>query len=432
MKKLVALVLATILVLSVCALALAETKDPITVTMWHTRGAGKNGDMIQSSVDEFNATIGLEKGIVVEHLYQGGYVPTKSAIMNAIATGDPDIIPEIVVLERAAGTPDFAIDGRLVNLQPYVDAAGIDMQDFQQTLLGFSYYEGELIALPYIRSTPVYYYNKTMFDAAGLVAPVTIEDLETVGKALTKKNDAGETEVYGFLLLNDPAWFIANMLWQMDSGLFSEDGKTIPCLEDGTMEKALTAWRRWVDEGWCAVPAATSASNNMTDMFYNGKLGSFFASCGSMANILATAEFEVGVAFLPTWGTPSAPTGGGNIALLKDNPQEYIDAAWEFIAFLMTGEQIAQNSITTGYLASTKSSVETDAIKALWEAQPQFKVAFEQLAIGNELPWCAFKADFEDQLTIVCGELIQSQTITPAEAIAKLKETAEEIYMEYN
>lgn len=431
MKKLFALLLVTVMLVSAFGVALAQSSDPVTVTIWHNRGAGKNGEMLDSSVAEFNETIGKEKGIVVKSLYQGGYDDSKSAIMTALATGDQEIIPEIVVLERASGVPDFAIEGELVNLQPYVDASGLDMNDFQQVLLGFSYYNDELISLPYIRSTPLYYYNKTMFDAAGLTAPKTIEELEADGKALTKKNDAGETTTYGFLLDNDPCWFIANMLWQMDSALFSDDGKHIVCLEDGTLEKALTAWRQWVDDGWCAAPASANAHDTMMDMFFNGNLASFFASSGSLSNVLTNANFEVGVAYLPTWGTPSAPTGGGNIALLKNNPQEQIDAAWEFINFLMTPEQVAKNAAMTGYLPTTKSAAETDTMKKLWAEHPQYKVAFDQLSIGHELPWCGFKADYEDQMYIVCGELIQSQTITAQEAVVKLTEAADEIYAEY-
>ena len=426
MKKLLALVLAAVMVLSLAAVAHAD--EPIVVTMWHTRGSGANGDRIQQSVDDFNNTIGAEKGIRVEHLYQGGYVATKSAIMNAIASGDQDVIPEIVVLERAAGVPDFAIEGKLVDLTPYVEAAGIDMSNFQQALLGFSYYEGELIALPYIRSTPVFYYNKTAADELGIEPPKTIEEMIEFGRKMTVVEN-GETKRYGVYMPNDPAWFIANMMWQMGSALFNDEGTRIPCLEDGCLERALTAWREWVDEGWMAPPVPSGVS--ATEQFYTGVFGSIFNSCGSMANILKNAEFEVGVVYLPYWEQPSAPTGGGNIALLKDNPQEYIDAAWEFLAFLMTDEQIATDASKTGYLPSTKTSTETDIIQNLWAEHPQYRVAFDQLENGHELPWCAFKADFEDQMTIVCGELIQSRTITAAEAIQKLQEAAEMIYLEY-
>lgn len=427
MKKVLSLVLAAVMLLSLAAIAHAD--DPIVVTIWHTRGSGANGDRIQDSVDQFNATIGAEKGIKVEHLYQGNYVKTKSAIMNAVSTGDQDLIPEIVVLERAAGVPDFAIEGKLVDLTPYVEKSGIDMSNFQQALLGFSYYEGELIALPYIRSTPVFYYNKTVADELGIEAPKTIEDMIAFGKAMTKVEN-GETVRYGVYMPNDPAWFIANMMWQMGSALFNDEGTRIPCLEDGCLLRALTAWREWVDEGWFAPPVPSGVS--ATEQFYTGVFGSIFNSCGSMANILNKADFEVGVVYLPYWEVPSAPTGGGNIALLKDNPQEYIDAAWEFLAFIMTDEQIADDAARTGYLPTTKTSTQTETIQNLWAEHPQYKVAFDQLENGRELPWCKFKADFEDQMTIVCGQLIQSREINAEEAVAKLQEAAEALYLEYD
>ena len=140
MKKLFSLLLVLTMLLSLAGIAQAEEpiEEPIKVTVWHTRGSGANGEMIAASVKEFNETIGAEKGIVVEEVYQGGYVDCKSKIMNAIATGDQNEIPEVVVLERAAGVPDFAIDGRLVDLTPYVEASGLDMDNFQQVLLGFS------------------------------------------------------------------------------------------------------------------------------------------------------------------------------------------------------------------------------------------------------------------------------------------------------
>lgn len=427
MKKLLSLVLVAVMLFSMAAIAQAD--DKIVVTVWHTRGAGSNGDMIASSVKTFNETIGAEKGIEVVELYQGGYPATKSAIMTAIGTNDQEIIPEVVVLERAAGVPDLAIEDRLVDLTPYVEKSGINMDNFQQALLGFSYYEDALVALPYIRSTPVFYYNKTMADAKNLTAPTTIEDMIAFAKALTVVDEATkETTTYGFYMPNDPAWFIANMMWQMNSSLFNDEGTSIPCLEDGALLKALTAWREWVDEGWCMIPPA---SGSISEMFLTGKMASQFASSGSMANLINKAEFEVGVCFLPYWDTPSAPTGGGNIAILKDNPQASIDAAWEFLAFLMTDEQVALNAVNTGYLPSTKTSVESEVITSLWAEKPQFRVSFDQLAIAHELPWCEFKADFEDQMTVVCGQLIQSREITAEEAIAALKDAAEMIYLEY-
>lgn len=429
MKKLVAIVAILCMALSMTPAALAD----ITIEIWHTRGSGANLEMIESSVAEFNETIGKEKGIEVVQVYQGGYVDTLTKTMNAIAAGEQ---PEIVVLERAAGVPVMAADGVLADMTPYVEASGLDLDNFAEILLAYSYdTEGQLISLPYVRSTPVFYYNKDMWDAAGLKPPETIEDLIEAGKKLTVVNETtGETEIYGFEMLNDPAWFLQNMLVQLGSNIFSEDGLSVPALEDGTLLQVLTAWREWVDDGWCAPFVSTSAEDAMKEMFYQGRLASFFASCGGMTNILknsagAETPFEVGVVYLPTWDIPSAPTGGGNIAMIGEgNTQEELDAAWEFIAFLMSDEQIAKNAANTGYLPTTKTSTEAEVLQALYAQYPQYLVAFEQLENGQEIPYSEYKADFETAWKSVCSLLIQDRSIDAEQALQMLKDEASIIF----
>jgi len=161
-------------------------------------------------------------------------------------------------------------------------------------------------------------------------------------------------------------------------------------------------------------------------MFFNGKLAMFFQSTGSMANIIkqSTANsINVGVAFLPTWDKPAAPTGGGNIAMVeRGNDKAHLDAAWEFVNFLMSDEQVAFNSVNSGYLPTTKTSVQTDIIKNKWEENPQFKVAFEQLSIAQEIPYSPYKSDVETAWRQVCSLLIQDRSINAEEAVQMLKD----------
>jgi sn-glycerol 3-phosphate transport system substrate-binding protein len=402
--------------------------EPITIEIWHTRGAGANGDQIAEAVAEFNAT--NPHGITVVEVYQGGYVDTLAKTMQAIAAGTN---PELVVLERAAGVPVLASQGVLLDMMPFAQRDGFDLGNFPEVLLGYSFYDGQLISLPYIRSTPLFYYNKALFAEAGVDrAPKTIEELIDVGRKVTKVNERGETEVYGFELLNDPAWFVQNMLYQLGSNMLSEDGSRCPALEDGTMLKVLTAWRAWVDEGWCAAPTVTNAESTMKDLFNQGKIASYFASSGGMTNILRNAEavgIEVGVAFLPTWDKPAAPTGGGNIAIIQRNKNDQqMAAAWEFVKFLMSDEQVASNAAKTGYLPVTYTSVQTDVIKQLWEERPEYKVAFDQLEIAQELPFSPYKSEFEEAMKVVCSQLIMDRSITPELAVELLQVEASLIF----
>lgn len=426
--KVLGMLLAVCMLFSAGALASVPTvTEPITIEIWHTRGSGANGDQIAAAVEEFNAT--NEFGITVVEVYQGNYVNTLAKTMQSLAAGTN---PELVVLERAAGVPVLASQGVLLDMTPYAERDGFETTNIPEVLLGYSYYNGELISMPYIRSTPLFYYNKTMFAEAGYdMPPTTIEQLIDAGKKMTKVEN-GETVVYGFEMLNDPGWFIQNMLYQLGSNLLSEDGMSVPALEDGTMLKVLSAWREWVDEGWTKSPDVTSAESAMKDRFNQGKVASYFASSGGMTNILKNAKaagVDVGVAYLPTWDIPAAPTGGGNVAIIERGKNEQqMAAAWEFIKFLMSDEQVANNAAATGYLPVTYAGVQTDTIQNLWAQTPEYRVAFDQLEQAQELPFSPYKSEFEEALKVVCSELIMDRSITPEQAVETLKQEASIIF----
>ena len=422
------LVLVILLVASFGAMANPPTvTEPITIEIWHTRGSGANGDQIAAAVDEFNAT--NPYGITVVEVYQGNYVNTLAKTMQSLAAGTN---PEMVVLERAAGVPVMATEGVLLDMIPYAERDGFELSNIPPVLLGYSYYNDQLISLPYIRSTPVFFYNKGMFAEAGVTeAPKTMDELIEVAKKLTVVEN-GETVVYGFELLNDPGWFVQNMTYQLGSNILSEDGLSVPALEDGAMLKVLSAWREWVDGGYVAAPTVTSAESTMKDLFNQGKIASYFASSGGTTNILKNAKaagIEVGVAFLPTWDIPAAPTGGGNVAIIQRNKNEQqMAAAWEFMKFLMSDEQAAKNAAATGYLPVTYGAANTDIMKRLWDEQPEYKVAFDQLSIAQELPWSPHKSECEEVLKVVCSELIMDRRITAEQAVKTLKLEASVIF----
>ena len=397
-------------------------RKPITVEIWHTRGAGKNGDMIASSVQKFNETNDL--GITVVEVYQGGYNDTLTKTMQAVAAGTQ---PAMVVLERAAGVPVMAEQGVLEDLTTYIERDQFDMDNFLPVLLGYSYYNEEVVSLPYIRSTPVFYYNKELFEEVNATeAPVTFAQLGEISKKLMAE---GKVEK-GFELLNDPAWFVQNMIYQLGSNMLSEDGLSAPCLEDGALLEVLSQWRQWVDEGWCAPFVSTDAESSMKELFYQGKLGSFIASSGGLSNVLKTSEFEVGVSTFPTLSDKqAAPTGGGNIAIIgQGNDDQVIEAAWEFVKFLMTDDQVAENAANTGYLPTTYSASNSPILQKLWEETPQYKVAYDQLAVTQEIPWSSYKADFELLLKEYCSYVIQDKSYTPEQAVEEIKKNAEVIF----
>ena len=145
----------------------------------------------EERVKEFNETVGKEKGIHVTAEYQGSYDDLNSKLKTAFtANEEPDVCVMVI-----NGTQAFA-DGGMI--QPISDLiAKEDLDDFWPGLMKNCYASDELYGVPYLRSTPVFYYNKTLFEKAGLdasKAPATWDDVVAASDALKAAGVAG----YGF------------------------------------------------------------------------------------------------------------------------------------------------------------------------------------------------------------------------------------------
>lgn len=429
MKKRISLVLALMILLSLCSFARAE-QEPLHIEFWHTRGSGANYEVLKNSVDTFNATIGKEKGIFVEEIFQGGYA---------------DIVPKLEMASQSGGMPAVGVtsgvrasilldDGLLADMAPYAAKTGFDFSVFFESLLDVPGNEnGEIRSLPYVRSTPVFYYNKTMADAKGLKAPETVAELEAFAKALNTYDPATGDGCWGFELLNDTTYLQGSFLWQLGQPLVGEGG-TAPCLE-GSLLKLFTDWTRWIDEGWCRPFDSTGAQNTATEMFCQGKLACFVASCGSLSNIYKfskEAGIELGVSYYPTYDIDNRAVsiGGGNIILMAGNSEEVTSAGWEFIQFLMGDDMVAAEAIGSGYLPTTKTVESNEAMAKFWEENPLFKVAYDQLAWGHceETPMFLDRTEFKTNVSNVTSQLIQERNITPEQAIEQIKSISAHLF----
>ena len=338
-----------------------ETAEPITIQFWHTRGSGANYEVVQHEVEEFNNTIGKEKGITVEETFIGNYNDILAKTQLAVQSGEA---PQVVVSGNTF-VNYLLEDGVLADMAPLAEETGWDrnnMLDPFQEINGNT--DGTLYSVPYIRSTPLFYYNKTMADAKGLTAPTTVEEMEEFCKALYE-----EDSVSGLCIGNDFGYLQAAHLYQLGSAYLADDGNSSPALEDGTMEKVLGDWRSWVDEGWCEAYDATDAGTVMTEEFSQQKLASMIGSSGMLATLSQNAKdngFELGVSQYPTYDAekPVAMIGGGNVCIISEgNTDEQIKASWEFVQFLMSDEEVTYNTMHTGYVPVTKSVADYEGMK---------------------------------------------------------------------
>jgi sn-glycerol 3-phosphate transport system substrate-binding protein len=321
--------------------------------------------------------------------------------VNAVLSGGyPDTLTKIQTTIKGGGTPpDVAVllstdlyslvdSNAIVNLDDYVSAAGGTnfTSDFYPAFLANSSYQNHIWSLPFQRSTPVLYYNKDLFTAAGLdpnKPPATYQELVTDAQKLTKPDGSR----WGLEISSDgiPYWLfqsfvIGNGANVVNAGVANKVDFNGPEVVKGLQDFAALSQSAKV------MPTGILQWATMPNDFVNGKAAMIYHSSGSLANILKQAKFQVGVGFPVGEKGYGAPTGGGNLYILKGIPKDHQDAAWKFVQFMSSTETQADWSINTGYIAARKSSYDTQAMKDYLAKTPQAAVGRDYLQYaGAEL-----------------------------------------------
>ncbi|KKE78967.1 ABC transporter substrate-binding protein [Bacilli bacterium] len=373
--------IAMMLLLVACGDGEAANSDrdgPIEITYWYAWG-DKIGENNENLVKQFNE---MQDEIHVTAEFQGNYDELQSKTQAAFAAGNA---PEVTQNEISS-IETFAKSGMTQDLSKFVeeDAEEINMEDFNPGLMGNSYVDDKLYGLPYLRSTPIVYINKTMFEEKG-IDPESIqtwEDFQSVAEKLTDDEHVG-------ISMPVDIWFYEAFVAQAGGEMFDKNGKIAFNGESGV--EALNFWKEMVIEGRMRVPGGEpqQAADMARQDFATGRAGMYFSSTADLTLMMQLAEengYKLETIMFPENEKRSVPTGGANLVMTSGLDEKKQQAAWEFIKFMTAPEQTAYASSYTGYLPSRLSSVESDTMQELYEEKPQFKVAVDQLQYGNARP----------------------------------------------
>ena len=429
MKKLfVVLLMGAVLLGSAQGILFAEAAaftEPVTITFWHARGSSVDAQWLEKSINEFNAPNNL--GITVEGFYQGYFSDVQAKTLAAIAAGDPPTLAEI----SCTAIPLLATQDLLVDMTPYVNRDGFDMNNIVEAVSDYIYYNGQIVTMPYTRGTAIMYYNKDMYAEVGLDrAPTTLEELNHYAK-LIYENSNGAVQGIGYTI--EANYYQHYLVQSLNGvGILDADGTGASCLEDGSLLRFLTDWYEWTEEGWCAIPALSSASSVVQEDFNNKSLAAFVSSSNRATTILNNAKangIDLGMSYTVGYGGYSAPIGGGSLGIInRDNSDLEIAAAWEFIKFLMTDAQVAGNHVASGVLPVTYSSIETDIIQDCWAENEGYRISYEQLDFASEIAFSPHVSEWSSIVKSAMSQLIQGRNITPEEVVENLKAEAAMVF----
>ncbi|QLQ17663.1 MAG: sugar ABC transporter substrate-binding protein [Exiguobacterium profundum] len=337
------LLASTAVTLTLCALpALAQTD--ITFQLW---GSPQEGEVWSKVAEAFHAAH-PDISVKVEVADWDSYWEKLRVLISG---GTP---PDVFAMD-APLYPDWQSRGALLNLQPLIDAdpAALDGV-FPITLEAYKTPEG-YFGLPRDFQTIVLYYNKAMFDAAGVAYPTadwTWDDLRGAAKALTLDKDGdGSVDQWGFWAEaydQEPFW--GSVVWSYGGDIVDVPGKTL--IGSEAAQSAFEFIRAmWLDD------KSMPTQSQLAQYGYDGFLVSVSAMGVSghwSVPDYAAAGLNFDVAPMPK--VAGRATGVNSAGFVISSATKNPEAAWEFVKFA-TGEVGQTELAKLGFAVPIRESV---------------------------------------------------------------------------
>ncbi|MEE1650467.1 ABC transporter substrate-binding protein [Brachybacterium sp. J144] len=370
----------------------AGYEDRTAVLFW-APWTGGAFEALSGMITEFNES---QEDVVVVAESVGGYAELNQKFTAALqARAVPDIVcfPEMQWLQ-------FYFSGALAPLDDYFDDEW-SLDVYLQNYVAEGKADGKTYVVPFARSTPLFYFNKTRYLEAGLPeeGPSTWEDLAAFGPELAKIQVDGRP-LAALAFTADDAWHGQADIWGFGGANANQDF-AVTIADDPGLEW-LEWQRKFIHEdkfGYLAQAAGTD--------FTSGISAGMRGSTASLTGTTAATEgvFEVGTAFmLAKEGQEKAvPTGGSGLSVVRGDSKDRQDAAAQFFRFLAQPEQSAIWHAATGYVPIVQAAAETSTVKDLVAKNPNYGVALAQLENART-------ADYTNWFQAAVTEISSAQT----------------------
>ena len=401
------------------------SSEPVELTFFYpVLVPGPITETFDTFIKEFED---LHPNITINAEYSGSYDETTEKIQTLLRGGGD--VPDVAIIGNQH-TVMYADMDAIVPLDSFIEGSADPsfLDDFFPGFMENVRYDDHIWSIPFQRSTPVMYWNKQMFEEAGLdpdVGPRNYAELKETAEALTRDG------VWGVQIPSDIDAWVVQALTVGNGTPWSTDDASEVAFDSEALVETLNLFLGLADDE--VMPSGVLPWGEQPTDFVSENVGIIFHTTGSLTNILAQSEgrFDVGVGFLPAGSAGyGVITGGGNFAIFKDSSPEKQQAAWEFIEFMSQPDQMARWNIATGYVAPRQAAWDTPAMAEYIKAVPQVEVARDQLEY-------AAKQMMTHELLAVTREVTQeiqavlSGDTSPEEAVAAAQAAADQILADF-
>lgn len=337
-----------------------------TIDFWSSHP----GNSKETELKLINAFQSANSGLTVKLTDAGQSYEEVAQKFNASLAGGQ--LPDVVLVSDVTWF-NFALNKQLAPLDELLSEANVDTSDYVDSLYNDYLFNDQHFALPFARSTPLFYYNKDLWSAAGLPdrAPKTWDEFRQWAPKLLQSVGSDKTA----LLLADGShyldWYFQGMVWSM-GGAYSKEWT--PTFTD---PKTIAAGKFLQD---LAKQKITRLSAAPATDFGAGLAACMLESTAQVGNLAKVATFPVGTGFLPSpEGVKGCPTGGAGTAIPVGISDERKKNALKFIEFLTNTKSTVTFTQATGYMPVRKSALNDPEEKAFLAKNKNSATAVAQL-----------------------------------------------------
>ncbi|GAA2805631.1 ABC transporter substrate-binding protein [Saccharopolyspora taberi] len=351
---------------------------------------------------------------------------TVSSVQNQMMAGSPPDVAQLGFSEL-----DFTINQ--LRAKPLDDLVGREAvqanfdgprHSYDKSARVLGDLGGKTYGVPFVFSTPVLYYNATLFQQAGLdpaKPPATWAEVERA--ALAVKAATGKDGAYADCLTKAAKdWCFQSMVRSNGGRVLSADRKTLTFADPASVDVVRMA-QQMVATG--ATPVLSQQQGY--EGFGRGEMGMILESSALQSKFekAAQGKWDLRAAPMPGFdGKATVPTNSGaSLFVLSDDPAKQ-RASWELIKFLTSPEAYEKISSKIGYLPLRTGLLDDpEGLKAWADQNPLLRPNIEQLARME--PWVSMPGVNYQQIRDGMMAAVEKSVYQGADPAATLR-TAQE------
>ena len=362
---------------------LASPASAATEIMWWHAMSGELGRQLEKLASDFNAS---QSEYRIVPSYKGNYTETVTAAIFAFRSRSQ---PTIVQVNEIATATMMAAKGAIYPVFELMrnESEAFSPAAYLPAVTGYyADVAGNMLSFPFNASTPILYYNKDLFRAAGLDPEMAPKTWPEVGAAAKRLRASGA--VCG-LTTSWPSWInVENFsafhnlpVSTMANGFGGLDAELT--FNNPVMVRHIAQLAEWQTT---KVFDYSGRAQTAEPRFQKGECGIFLGSSATRADIKANSKFEVGYGMLPYWpdveGAPqNTIIGGATLWVLRDRPRAEYKGVAKFFAYLSKPEVQAAWHQNTGYLPVTRAAFDLTRAQGFYDRNPGAAISIEQITL---------------------------------------------------